>query len=237
MTALLILGFLLGVRHALEADHVAAVASLATRSSSLASTVRVAAAWGVGHSATLVLFGSIFLALDASVSPGAGRVLDSAVGVMLVLLGFDVLRRVRRNRVHVHAHVHDGGIRHFHAHGHEAEASQDPVRHEHGHTHGLFRRALLVGGMHGLAGTAAFTLLSLEALHSLAWSLVYLALFGVGSILGMVLFSMVISLPLRFSARHLTWASNGLEAALGTFTILLGCWIAVQAALFGSVPG
>src|SRR5437870_13282515 len=90
MTALLILGFFLGVRHALEADHVAAVASLATRSSSLANTIRVAAAWGVGHTTTLVFFGSILLVLDAALSPAAGRVLESVVGVLLSALGLDV---------------------------------------------------------------------------------------------------------------------------------------------------
>ena len=237
MTALLILGFFLGVRHALEADHVAAVASLATRSSSLANTIRVAMVWGVGHTATLVFFGSILLALDASLSPNAGRVLESAVGVMLIALGIDVLRRLRRKRMHLHVHEHDGEIRHFHAHAHKEEAPHDPARHRHEHARGLLPRALVVGSVHGMAGTAALTLLSLQALHSLAWSLVYLALFGVGSILGMVLFSMVISLPLRFSARHLTWASSGLEAALGAVTILLGCWIALQAAVLGVTAG
>ena len=88
-----------------------------------------------------------------------------------------------------------------------------------------------------MAGTAALTLLSLHALHSTVWAAVYLALFGFGSILGMVLFSMVISLPLRLSARHLAWASSGLEAALGVVTILLGCWIALEAAVLGAAPG
>ena len=112
MTALLFLGFFLGVRHALEADHVAAVAALATRSSSFANTVRVSAAWGVGHTLTLVLFGSILLALGASLPPNAGRVIESAVGVMLVLLGIDVLRRLHHKRVHLHVHRHDGaGLR------------------------------------------------------------------------------------------------------------------------------
>jgi hypothetical protein len=237
MTALLILGFFLGVRHALEADHVAAVASLATRSSSLANTLRVAAAWGAGHTMTLVLFGSILLALDASLPPDAGRILESAVGVMLVVLGVDVLRRLHRRRIHLHRHQHDDGVHHFHAHAHGEEPLHDPARHDHDHVSGLLPRALLVGGVHGMAGTAALTLLSLQTLHSVAWAFVYLALFGVGSILGMVLFSMVISLPLRFSARHLTWASNGLQAALGVVTLLLGCWIAVQAAVLGHTGG
>ena len=232
MTALLILGFFLGVRHALEADHVAAVASLATRSASLANTIRVAAAWGVGHTTTLVFFGSILLVLDASLSPAAGRVLESIVGVMLIVLGIDVLRRLRRTRIHLHAHQHGDGVRHFHAHAHEEQAAHDPSHHQHEHVRGLLPRALLVGSVHGMAGTAALTLLSLQELHSVAWAFVYLALFGLGSILGMVLFSMVISLPLRLSARHLTWASSGLETALGVVTILLGCWIALAAAVF-----
>jgi hypothetical protein len=237
MTALLILGFFLGVRHALEADHVAAVASLATRSSSLANTIRVAAAWGAGHTMTLVLFGSILLALDASLPPVAGRILESAVGVMLVVLGVDVLRRLHRRRIHLHGHQHDHGVHHFHAHAHDEEALHDPAQHEHDHVSSLLPRALLVGGVHGMAGTAALTLLSLQTLHSVGWAFVYLALFGVGSILGMVLFSMVISLPLRFSTQHLIWASNGLQAALGVLTLLLGCWIVVQAAVLGGTAG
>jgi hypothetical protein len=232
MITLLVLGFLLGLRHALEADHVAAVASLATRSSSLFDTVRVAAAWGVGHTATFVFFGSILIALDASLPPDAGRMLEAAVGVMLVLLGADVLRRLRRRRIHLHAHAHADGVRHFHVHAHEMAS-----HHEHAHPRGLFPRAMLVGGVHGMAGTAALTLLSLQALHSGIWALVYLTLFGFGSILGMMLFSVVISLPLRLSARHLTFASNGLEAGLGIMTILLGCWIVLQAALLGSAAG
>jgi len=235
MITLLVLGFLLGLRHALEADHVAAVASLATRSSSLFDTMRVAAAWGVGHTATLVFFGSILIALDASLPPDAGRMLEGAVGVMLVLLGADVLRRLHRRRIHLHAHAHADGIRHFHVHAHETDVTA--AHHEHQHVRGLFPRAMLVGGVHGMAGTAALTLLSLQALHSTAWAFVYLTLFGLGSILGMVLFSMAISLPLRISARHLTFASNGLEAGLGTVTICLGCWIVLQAALFGPAAG
>jgi hypothetical protein len=223
MTALLVFGFLLGVRHALEADHVAAVASLATGSSSLASTMRVAAAWGAGHTAALVALGSALLALDASLSAAASRGLESVVGLMLIALGADVLRRARRKRVHLHAHRHGDGRRHLHVHGHAAGEAHDPLRHDHVHARGLLPRALLVGGVHGMAGTAALTVLSLEALHSLAWSIAYLGLFGIGSILGMVLCSVAISLPLRLSARRLSFASGGLEAALGAATILLGC--------------
>ena len=91
------------------------------------------------------------------------------------------------------------------------------------------------GEVHPLA--TVLTLLSLHTLHSVSRAFVYLALFGVGSILGMVLFSVAISLPLRFSARHLVWASNGLQAALGVVALLLGGWITVQGAFFGVTRG
>jgi len=235
MTALLILGFLLGMRHALEADHVAAVASLATRSSSIRNTMRVAAAWGVGHTAALMLFGALLLALDASLSPAVGRVLEGGVGLMLVVLGVGVLRRVRRRRIHLHLHRHDDAPPHVHVHAHADHAAHDAASHRHEHVHGLVPRALIVGGVHGMAGTAGLTLLSLHALGSVAWALLYLVLFGIGSILGMTLFSVVISAPLRLSAKRLEWAAGGLEAALGTVTLLLGCWISLQSFVLGTV--
>ena len=237
MTALLFLGFLLGVRHALEADHVAAVAALATRSASLANTMRVAAAWGAGHTAALLGFGAILLGLDASLPQRASGALETAVGVMLIVLGADVLRRWRRKRIHLHGHRHDDGSHHLHAHAHEEEAAHDRAHHRHEHTHGLLPRAAVVGSIHGMAGTAGLTVLCSQALHSFAWSLVYLVLFGVGSILGMVVFSVVISLPLRLSARRLTWVTGGLEAALGFVTILVGCWVALRAVAFGPWAG
>jgi sulfite exporter TauE/SafE len=234
LTAFLVLGFLLGVRHALDADHVAAVASLATRSSSIRNTMRVAAAWGVGHTASLMVLGALLLALDASVSPAVGRWLEGCVGVMLVVLGVGVLRRVRRRRIHVHVHEHGAGPRHLHFHAHAPHEVHDRASHRHDHMRGLLPRALVVGGIHGIAGTAGFTLLSLRALGSIGWALFYLGLFGVGTILGMTLFSIVVSMPLRFSAERLRWASGGLEAALGSATILLGCWISAQSLLLGT---
>src|SRR5262245_10118965 len=144
MAAFLILGFLIGIKHALEADHVAAVASLATRSPRLGVTVRVAAAWGAGHALALVVCGALLLALDLSLSAATSRALESIVGVMLVLLGLDVLRRLRSKRVHFHAHEH-AGLRHFHAHSHADDIVHDAAQHQHEHVRGLLSRALLVG--------------------------------------------------------------------------------------------
>ncbi len=210
---LLGLGFMLGVKHALEADHVAAVASLVTRSSSLKNTVRVASAWGLGHSAVLVLLGSILIALDITLPVG-------------------VLRRLRRQRAHAHVHQHSDGARHVHFHSHPEQLSKPPAPHVHDHTHGLLPRALIVGSMHGLAGSAALILIAAPAMHSAPRALLYLVVFGIGSILGMVLFSVAISLPLQLSARHLSRVSGGLEVALGVTNIALGCWIALHAGVF-----
>ena len=222
----LFFGFLLGIEHALEADHVAAVASLATRSNTMRGTVKVASFWGIGHAFTLFVFGAVLVALGASLPQRVDRTFEFAVGLMLVFLGFDVLRRLRTKKLHLHVHEHDDGTRHLHAHAHEGEGEH--ARHDHGH--GL--RSMLVGSLHGLAGSAALILLSLRTMHSGAQALLYLAVFGLGTILGMVLFAIAIFLPLRVSARQLDWTSRSLEAALGVTTLVLGGWIAIRVSLF-----
>jgi hypothetical protein len=226
LASILALGFLLGLRHATDADHVAAVATLATRSRSMAHAVAQGVAWGTGHTLTLMLFGGAVLVLGGVVPAGAVRALELAVGVMLVLLGADALYRLRRERIHFHAHRHADGVAHFHAHSHRGEAgAHDAARHEHRHPHGFPARALLVGMVHGMAGSAALVLLSLEALRSPAWGLAYIAVFGFGSILGMAALSAAIAVPLRLTAHRLGGAYQRLSAAVGLATIALGCWI------------
>ncbi|MCC6611435.1 MAG: urease accessory protein [Burkholderiales bacterium] len=231
MTAasILALGFLLGLRHATEADHVAAVATLATRSPSLAHTIAQGMAWGVGHTLTLMLFGGTVLVLGAVVPPHVAQALELAVGVMLVALGADALYRLRRERIHFHAHHHADGVAHFHAHSHRGEgARHDPARHE--HRHGFPGRALLVGMVHGMAGSAALVLLSLEALHSPALGFVYIAIFGLGSILGMATLSAAIAVPLRLTSHRLSRAHDGFVAAVGFATLVFGCYIVFHGA-------
>ncbi len=223
LTSILALGFLLGMRHATDADHLAAVATLATRSRSVGHTVAQGIAWGTGHTLTLMFFGGAVLVLGAVVPAQAAQALELAVGLMLVALGADALYRLRRKRVHFHAHRHADGAAHFHAHSHFGEGAQhDPARHEHMHPRGFPARALLVGMVHGMAGTAALVLLSLEALRSPAWGFVYIAIFGLGSILGMAALSAAIAVPLRLTSRHLTRAHDGLTAAVGVGTVMLG---------------
>lgn len=227
--ATLLLGMLLGMRHALDADHLAAVATLVTRSRSVGHTVWQGVAWGAGHTLTLLLFGGAVLVLGLVLPERAAPALELAVGVMLVLLGAEVLYRLWRGRVHFHAHRHEGGTKHFHAHAHEGESqNHNPDRHEHGH--GFPLRAMVVGMVHGMAGSAALILLSLEALRTPAWGLAYIALFGIGSIIGMAVLSVVIAIPMRLTSRHVVRAHNGLSAMVGLGTVLLGCYVVFRSA-------
>lgn len=214
-------GFLLGMRHALEADHVAAVASLSTRSTSLGQAVRLGAVWGLGHTLTLFVVGAIVLVADTVVPERVAKGLELAVGFMLVGLGLDVLRRLVRDRVHFHVHEHAEGVTHFHAHSH-AEMSRD----SHGHEHGFPGRALAVGFMHGMAGSAALILLAMVKAPTIGAGLLYIAIFGAGSILGMALLSVVISIPLRYSSRSkskaMSWFHQGLQGTIGVATVVIG---------------
>lgn len=236
------LGFLLGMRHALEADHLAAVASLATRSRGLLHSVSQGAAWGLGHTVTLLLAGGVCLLASVAIPARLSHAFELGVGVMLLGLGGEVLYRARRRHVHLHVHRHDDGTVHLHAHGHApdevhaAAAHGAPHRalpHVHPHPHGLLgrddqgfpRRALLVGLVHGLAGSAALLLLTLSTLSSRWLGLTYILVFGLGSILGMAILSVVIAIPLQGTARLLTRAYVAVEVLTGLSTVAIGAWV------------
>lgn len=225
------LGALLGVRHALEADHVAAVASLASRARSAREVAVVSAAWGFGHALALILLGSLVIALGTTISAQASRVLEMAGGLTLIALGADVLFRLRRNRVHAHPHRHPDGTVHLHVHRHDETI--DPAHHpaRHSHDHPSVARAIVVGGIHGLAGSAALVLLAAQATDSFWAAAAYLTAFGFGSIVGMVAFSLAISVPMvRLSAQRVERSAARLEAALGCATIAVGAWVVLHAA-------
>ena len=177
MTALSILavGLLLGMQHATEVDHLAAVATLATRQSSLTQTLRQGVAWGIGHTLTLVLFGGVVLWLGQAISPRLGQALETAVGIMLVLLGADVLRRLVRDRTHFHVHRHGLRLAHVHAHSHRGEGAHAGSAHRHAHPQRWPVRALAVGMMHGLAGSAALVLLTMQSIASVGLGVGYIA--------------------------------------------------------------
>ena len=140
---------------------------------------------------------------------------------MLVGLGAHVLWRLWRDRVHFHAHAHGDGIVHLHLHSHAGEGTSH-VRSSHSHVHGFRWRTLLVGLMHGMAGSAALLVLAISQAASPVSGLLYVLLFGVGSMLGMGALSAVIAVPLAVSARSLSFANRALQGGVGAITIGIG---------------
>jgi hypothetical protein len=149
------------------------------------------------------------------------RPLETAVGVMLVGLGAHVLWRLWRDRVHFHRHQHGDGTQHLHVHSHVNDAVPHPQS-AHLHQHGFRWRTLLVGLMHGMAGSAALLVLAISQVANAAYGMFYVFLFGIGSMLGMGALSVVIAVPLAASARWLTWANRGLQGGVGVITIGIG---------------
>lgn len=221
MFGILGLGFLLGMQHAMEADHIAAVSSLAARRSDARDIVKHGLTWGLGHTLTLFVFAGIAILLGHAIPEHLAKPLETAVGIMLVGLGAHVLHRLWRDRMHVHRHDHGDGAPHLHLHGH----ANDVVPYKqsaHRHQHGFRWRSLLVGLMHGMAGSAALLLLTVTQVSNPVVGLLYVALFGVGSMIGMGCLSLVIAVPLVVTARWLTFANRGLQGLVGGVTIAIG---------------
>jgi ABC-type nickel/cobalt efflux system permease component RcnA len=221
MFGILGLGLLVGMQHALEADHIAAVSSIAARRSQVADIVKHGLTWGLGHTLTLFVFAGCAILLGRAIPESLARPLETAVGIMLVGLGAHVLWRLWRDRVHFHRHGHSDGTVHIHAHGHAGETTPH-ARTAHAHEHSFRWRSLLVGLMHGMAGSAALLMLTVSQTSSPAVGLGYVALFGAGSMIGMGALSTVIAVPLAVSARWLTWANRGLQGVVGVVTVAIG---------------
>lgn len=231
-SAVLLFGLLFGLQHALEADHLAAVATLVAREKDSRRVIRQGVFWGLGHSLTLLLFGGAVMVLGVALSERWVHGLEAAVGAMLVLLGADLLRRMWRERVHFHAHVHTAPAAaprtHFHAHSHLGDKTpHDPHRHRHEHRP-VPLRALLVGMVHGLAGSAALVLFTLQQVGSPWLGLLYVLLFGLGSVCGMAALSWAVSVPMRLSARHLTRWHRWLNGGVALASVGLGLNIAAR---------
>jgi ABC-type nickel/cobalt efflux system permease component RcnA len=215
------LGFLLGMQHALEADHIAAVSSIAARRTDVGDIVKHGLTWGLGHTLTLFIFAGAAILLGQVIPEHLTQPLETAVGIMLVGLGAHVLWRLWRDRVHFHLHGHGDGTTHIHAHSHRDETIPHR-RSAHEHQHGFRWRSLLVGLMHGMAGSAALLVLAVSQVANPVYGMLYVALFGIGSMLGMGVLSTIIAVPLAVSARWLTWANRGLQGVVGTVTIAIG---------------
>jgi len=233
---LLGLGFLFGLKHATEADHLVAVSTIVSEHRSVWRSAAVGGLWGLGHTASLFAAGAVLIALRVRVPEGVATALELAVALMIVLLGTRILYLVLRGRrdVHVHAHTHGGQTHtHLHFHGpgdaHAAAASQAVP---HAWHRGLWGwRPVAVGAVHGLAGSAALTLFVLTDVLRVGSRLLgfaYLLLFGVGSVGGMLLMSTLIGLPFVLTARRFRRIDTPVRLLAGTASVLFGLYYAFE---------
>lgn len=196
------LGFVLGLRHAFEPDHLAAVSTLATRQRRLFDACRLGLAWAMGHTASVGILVVAIVLLGFQLPPRLWPAADLLVGLLLIALGASVIVRYARGRWHLHVHTHDDGA-HLHLHSHAQGAE-----HTHAHPHGDARRSLLFGLLHGVAGSAAIVVLLVAAAPTRAAQLAYFVAFAVGTILGMLTVSVAIAGIVRLaSTRGARWAT------------------------------
>ncbi len=217
-------GFLLGVKHALDADHIVAVTTIVSRSRSLFRSALVGLSWGIGHTLTLFAVGFGVLVFKLTIPDRLVLSMEFIVGVILVLLGIPLIRQLV-GRTHAHWHRH-GDKHHLHSHSHDKAPDHD-------HRH--IRRPLLIGMVHGLAGSGALTVLLLSTMSSVGQGLFFLLLFGIGSILGMLLFSGLIGLPFRLTSGLSLRLNLWVQGVAGLISILLGLSIMWQAGFIGSL--
>lgn len=193
-SSILVLGFLLGMRHALDPDHVVAVGAIVSRQRTLSAASRVGALWGVGHSATILLVGGAIVVFRLAIPARLGLALELLVALMLVLLG---LRNLRR--------------------GDSDEAATRSAA-----------RPLAVGFVHGLAGSAFVAMLVLSAIRAPVVGLLYLAIFGAGTIAGMTLVTAAIAAPSRWAVGRMHSMQRYLQVASGVASVVFGLVLAHQ---------
>jgi ABC-type nickel/cobalt efflux system permease component RcnA len=226
-TTVLAFGFVLGLKHAVEADHLAAVSTIVSERKSLLSSSLVGGLWGIGHTISLLIAGVAVMLLHIKISERMAQALEFCVGLMLVALGLNALRKLLRHG-HLHLHVHQHGKRaHVHPHLHDGSPETDPHTHhglalDKGEGSRLGTRPLLVGMIHGFAGSAALMLLVLSTITSPLLGLLYIVVFGVGSIGGMMMMSALVGLPVHFTASRFTRANLALRCLAGLFSLSFG---------------
>jgi hypothetical protein len=203
------LGFVLGLRHAIEADHLAAISTIVTERRGLLSSLLVGASWGLGHTLALLLAGVGVLLLRYQMTDRMAHALELCVGMMLVLLGANALRALAHR-----------GASHRHDHATIASHSDSEAR--------LVARPLLVGMVHGLAGSAPLLLLTLAVVSSPLAAFFYIAVFGIGSMMGMAIMSVLLFVPAHLTAEHFARTNLAVRGLSGLFSVGLGLLIVYE---------
>ena len=213
------LGLILGVKHALDADHVIAVSTIVSEHRSLKWASLIGAFWGLGHTATLFIVGLLVIGLRLTIPARVALGLEFLVAVMLVILGVSILwRSFGVEKLHLHAHAHNPETHaHFHIHGNKEE--------DHSHRHPSMRKPFLVGMVHGLAGSAALMLLVLTTIPSPLAGLAYILIFGVGSVGGMLILSSLIGLPFILTAQRFTLLNRWIRVLAGAASVIFGLFL------------
>lgn len=220
-SVLLAAAFLLGIRHALDPDHLVAVSTLVAEQRRLWPAARLGLLWGLGHLLPIAAVGLPLVALRLQLPEAWEHAVDLGVGVLLVLLGLRTLANLRRERVHFHVHEHDG---HLHPHFHRHDRSP-----RHDHVHPAPARSGLVsfsvGVMHGLAGSGTAAVLAMAASPSTPAATVYLVAFGLGTVAGMFVTTLCVAAPTLLAASRWAWAYVAVRAAAGLASIGVGVWM------------
>src|SRR5437660_6403383 len=217
VVSVLRLGFLLRAKLSLDADHIVAISTIATEQRGLGRACAIGFCWGIGHTLVLLLAGLAVLGFKLTISDEWARLLEAAVGLMLVGLGLSVGLTLWRERLHVHPHAHADGAAHLHVHSH-----RDGPHHAHLHRYRLEYRSLAVGMVHGLAGSAALLLLVLSTARSVLDGVLYILAFGAGAIAAMVLLGIMMMLPFVFTPARLVGPHLALRALAGLASVSLG---------------
>lgn len=216
------LGFLLGLKHALDPDHLVAVSTIIGESASLKRSSLVGTFWGLGHTTSLILVGTAVIALKLQISDRLALWMELAVALMLVVLGVKaILKPLLDWKLHIHAHRHDGRA---HAHLHFHRLGEEHT-HEHRHLISLGSRPFLVGMVHGMAGSAPLTILVLATIPSAFAGVIYIGIFGIGSIGGMLIVSALISVPFLLTRKHFIMFNGALLLTVGLMSIAFGIFL------------
>ena len=221
LLSVLALGFILGIKHAVEPDHVIAVSTIASRSKKIWHASLAGVFWGIGHTATLFIVGITFILMKGEIPETLAMSLEFLVGIMLVYLGVTTILSFKNVHVHEHEHEHDGHEHnHKHIHSHQHEGKHD---HIHEHKKVSLLKSMLIGFVHGLAGSGAMILLTMSTVKSVWEAVMYILLFGTGTIIGMLFFTTIIGIPFVLSKKRLIM-NRALTMTMGVTSTAFGIY-------------